>query len=57
MKAMPINPVKIKVIPDAMYEAGYVNNGLMMIPAGALFVVACFIWVQRSLAKHLEEKE
>jgi Na+-transporting NADH:ubiquinone oxidoreductase subunit D len=46
-----------QVIPDAMYEAGYVNNGLMMIPAGALFVVACFIWVQRSLAKHLEEKE
>jgi len=46
-----------QVIPDALYEAGYVNNGLMMIPAGALFVVACFIWVQRSLAKHLEEKE
>jgi Na+-transporting NADH:ubiquinone oxidoreductase subunit D len=46
-----------QVIPDAMYEAGYVNNGLMMIPAGALFVVACFIWVQRSIAKHLEEKE
>jgi Na+-transporting NADH:ubiquinone oxidoreductase subunit D len=46
-----------QVIPDALYQAGYVNNGLMMIPAGALFVVACFIWVQRSLAKHLEEKE
>jgi hypothetical protein len=29
----------------------------MMIPAGALFVVACFIWIQRSFAKHLEEKE
>jgi len=46
-----------QVIPDALYEAGYVNNGLMMIPAGALFVVACFIWVQRSFAKQLEEKE
>ncbi|MFM7700555.1 MAG: NADH:ubiquinone reductase (Na(+)-transporting) subunit D [Bacteroidota bacterium] len=46
-----------KVIPDAVYAAGYVNNGLMMIPAGALFVVACYIWVQRSFAKHLEEKE
>ena len=46
-----------KVIPDALYEAGYVNNGLMMIPAGALFVVACYIWIQRSFAKHLEEKE
>ncbi|MFM8838306.1 MAG: NADH:ubiquinone reductase (Na(+)-transporting) subunit D, partial [Bacteroidota bacterium] len=40
-----------KVIPDAVYAAGYVNNGLMMIPAGALFVVACYIWVQRSFAK------
>jgi Na+-transporting NADH:ubiquinone oxidoreductase subunit D len=46
-----------KVIPEAMYQAGYVNNGLMMIPAGALFVVACYIWIQRSIAKHLEEKE
>jgi len=46
-----------KVVPDVLYQAGYVNNGLMMIPAGALFVVACYIWVQRSLAKHLEEKE
>jgi len=44
-----------QVIPDAMYEMGYVNNGLMLIPAGALFVIAVIIWIQRSLNKNLEE--
>ncbi len=44
-----------QVIPDAAYEMGYVNNGLMLIPAGALFVIAVIIWIQRSLNKNLEE--
>lgn len=44
-----------QVIPDVAYELGYVNNGLMLIPAGALFVIAIIIWIQRSLNKNLEE--
>ncbi|MBA4303902.1 MAG: NADH:ubiquinone reductase (Na(+)-transporting) subunit D [Sphingobacteriaceae bacterium] len=44
-----------QVIPDAVYEMGYVNNGLMLIPAGALFVIAIIIWIQRSLNTKLEE--
>jgi len=44
-----------QVIPDVAYEMGYVNNGLMLIPAGALFVIAIIIWIQRSLNKNLEE--
>lgn len=44
-----------QVIPDAIYEMGYVNNGLMLIPAGALFVIAVIIWVQRSFNTKLEE--
>lgn len=44
-----------QIIPDAAYEMGYVNNGLMLIPAGALFVIAIIIWIQRSLNKNLEE--
>lgn len=44
-----------QVIPDAVYEIGYVNNGLMLIPAGALFVIAIIIWIQRSLNTKLEE--
>lgn len=44
------------VIPDSFYEAGYVNNGLMILPPMALIVVACIIWVQRSVNKDLQEK-
>lgn len=44
-----------QVVPDALYEAGYVNNGLMILPPMALIVVACIIWVQRSHNKDLQE--
>lgn len=45
-----------RVIPQSFYEAGYVNNGLMMMPAMALIIVACVIWVHRSVNKDLQEK-
>lgn len=45
-----------QVIPDAFYEAGYVNNGMMMMPSMALIIVACVIWVHRSINKDLQEK-
>ncbi|MBR5172686.1 MAG: NADH:ubiquinone reductase (Na(+)-transporting) subunit D [Phascolarctobacterium sp.] len=45
-----------QVIPDCFYEAGYSNNGLMMMPSVALILVACIIWVHRSLNKDLQEK-
>lgn len=44
------------VIPQSFYEAGYVNNGLMILPPMALIVVACIIWVQRSINKDLQEQ-
>ncbi len=44
-----------QVVPDAFYEAGYVNNGLMILPPMALIVVACIIWVHRSINKDLQE--
>ena len=44
-----------QVIPESFYEAGYVNNGLMILPPMALIVVACIIWVQRSINKELQE--
>ncbi|MDR2804465.1 MAG: NADH:ubiquinone reductase (Na(+)-transporting) subunit D [Dysgonamonadaceae bacterium] len=37
-----------KVIPDKVYEWGYENNGLMILPPMALILVACIIWVQKS---------
>ena len=46
----------IRVIPQSFYEMGYVNNGMMMMPAMALIIVACIIWVHRSINKDLQEK-
>lgn len=45
----------IQVVPDSFYEAGYVNNGLMILPPMALVTVACIIWVHRSRNKDLQE--
>ena len=45
-----------QVVPDSFYEAGYVNNGLMILPPMALIVVACIIWVQRARNKDLQEE-
>ena len=44
-----------QVVPDCFYEAGYVNNGLMILPPMALIVVACIIWVHRSYNKDIQE--
>lgn len=45
-----------KVIPQSFYDAGYVNNGLMVMPPMALILVAVIIWVHRSVNKDLQEK-
>ncbi len=45
----------MQVIPQAFYDAGYVNNGMMILPPMALVVVGIFIWVQRSRNKDLIE--
>ena len=44
-----------QIIPQSFYDAGYVNNGLMILPPMALILVACIIWVQRSFNKDLQE--
>ncbi len=45
-----------QVVPQCVYDAGYVNNGLMILPPMALIVVACIIWVHRSFNKELQDK-
>ena len=45
-----------QVIPDAVYEMGYVNNGLMLLSPMALITVGVLIWVQRSRNRTLIEK-
>lgn len=45
-----------RIIPESLYTDGYADNGLMILPPMALIVVACIIWVQRSVNKELQEK-
>lgn len=44
-----------QVVPQAFYDLGYVNNGLMILPPMALIIVAVIIWVHRSYDKSLQE--
>ena len=44
-----------KVIPQAFYDFGYVNNGLVILPPMAIFAVAIIVWVHRSRNKNLQE--
>jgi len=46
-----------KVVPQAFYDAGYINNGMMIMPTMALVLVGVIIWIQRSFNKELIEKE
>ncbi|HOV71124.1 MAG TPA: NADH:ubiquinone reductase (Na(+)-transporting) subunit D [Dysgonamonadaceae bacterium] len=44
-----------KVIPQSFYDAGYLNNGLMILPPMALLLIACIIWIHRAKNKDLQE--
>lgn len=46
-----------QVVPDSFYRAGYVNNGLMILPPMALIVVACIIWIHRACNRDLQEND
>ena len=46
----------IDVVPQALYNLGYEDNGLMILPPMALIVVAIIIWVHRHLNKELQEE-
>ncbi len=46
----------IKVIPQWLYDQGYVNNAMMLLPAMALITLGIYIWVQRALYPKLTEK-
>ncbi len=46
----------VQIVPQALYDLGYMNNGLMILPPMALIILGCVIWVQRSIQKDLQEK-
>ena len=37
-----------QLIPQSVYDAGYMNNGMMTMPAMALILLGCVIWIHRS---------
>ncbi|MBL4578140.1 MAG: NADH:ubiquinone reductase (Na(+)-transporting) subunit D [Flavobacteriales bacterium] len=43
------------IIPQAFYDAGYMNNNMMILPPMALIVVGLLIWWQRSRNEKLIE--
>ena len=44
-----------QIVPQSWYEAGYMNNGMMILPPMALILVGCIIWVNRAKNKDLQE--
>ena len=38
----------IQIIPDSFYDAGYINNGMMTMPAMALILLGWVIWIHRA---------
>ncbi len=43
------------VVPQFLYDLGYVNCGLMVLPPGAFFLLGIIIWIQRALSGYAEE--
>jgi Na+-transporting NADH:ubiquinone oxidoreductase subunit D len=44
-----------RIVPDALYDMGYFNNSLAIMPPMALIIVGVIIWVQRSRNRKLIE--
>lgn len=47
---------QVKILPEAVYATGYMNNNLMILPPMALIIVGIIIWIQRSRNTKLIEK-
>ena len=46
----------VQLVPQALYDAGYMNNNMMILPPMALIVVGLLIWWQRSRNTKLIEE-
>lgn len=45
----------MQVVPQAMYDGGYVNNGLMVLAPGAFLLLGVIVWIQRSISGYAEK--
>jgi len=37
-----------QIIPEGAYDFGYINNGMMTMPAMALIMIGAVIWIHRA---------
>ncbi len=44
-----------KLVPQAMYDAGYVDCGMMVLAPGAFFLLGIIIWIQRAVSGYSED--
>jgi len=44
-----------KVVPGALYDAGYLDNGLMVLAPGAFIILSLIIWLQRLYSGYRED--
>jgi Na+-transporting NADH:ubiquinone oxidoreductase subunit D len=47
---------QVKFLPESVFEAGYMNNNMMILPPMALITVGAIIWVQRARNTKLIEE-
>ena len=45
----------MRIVPQSFYDAGFVNNGLMVLAPGAFLLLGIIVWVQRSLSGYSEK--
>lgn len=45
-----------QVVPQAFYDFGYMNNGMMTMPAMSLIIVGCVIWAHRAYNDRSKKK-
>ncbi|MBN1355734.1 NADH:ubiquinone reductase (Na(+)-transporting) subunit D [bacterium] len=45
----------LRIIPQALYNIGYVDVGLMVLAPGAFLLLGIIIWVQRAISRQVEE--
>ncbi|MBZ0269377.1 NADH:ubiquinone reductase (Na(+)-transporting) subunit D [bacterium] len=45
----------VPIVPQFLYDAGYVNMGLMVVPPGAFILLGLIIWGQRTMTGYTED--
>jgi Na+-transporting NADH:ubiquinone oxidoreductase subunit D len=45
----------VQVVPQFMYDLGYVDLGLMVVPPGAFILLGLIIWAQRTWTGYVED--